>query len=132
MHFYDPPTHLLESMPYIRDIITSHPSLHQALLNNNLDLILPYRGKLYRVTYSGNVKQITPFPSKETKSTQTDPIAQTIKISSVFTMAKPSTSQQASSKKVEGKSPAATEVIDIDTPPRTAAEIQATDTITLS
>ena len=123
------PEHLTAAMSYVKDLIQHRPPLVQALRLNNLDFIYPFEGRLYRLTYSANVKQLSPLPSKVTTATQTEPIRQipTIQLTPEFSRQL----QHHVAKTSKGNNPASPEVIDIATPPRQAAEASS-PTITLS
>ena len=122
------PMHLTAAMEYVKNLIQQRPPLVQALRLNNLDFIYPFQGRLYRLTYSGNVKQLSPLPSKVTTATQTDPITPipTIQLTPKFRQQL----QHHATKDTKGDSPAKPEVINLVTPPR-AAEASS-PTITLS
>ena len=123
------PAHLTASMAYVKNLIQHRPPLVQALRLNNLDFIYPFEGRLYRLTYSSNVKQLSPLPSKVTKATQTEPVPKVpiIQLSPQFERQL----QQHVSATSKGNNPASPEVVDLSTPPRQASEASS-PTITLS
>ena len=127
-----PPPHLQKAMHYIKHFIVQRPALTSALRSNNLDLIYPFRGQLYRLQYSLHAKQLSPLP-KKSASTQTGQLTpiHTIQLTKAFERQITKRIQQ----KDNANNPAPHEVVDLVTPQHTpprGSSAASSPTITLS